>query len=188
MNISQPRLVVNTNLTSLRVDLMGIAKIMKSLGLSEETIQTTTVYIDSRQHLTVRGSVWPKFLAKLRYPRLAPSGCVIRLSGNMFFTGPTDRTINHTLIHEIEHVAQIERKDVRIFIGYLTSIIFSANGVALGLASNPSVVILEVLITGITGLFGLQLGYLLSLHEMQARKTSANYKLDNMLITSLKKK
>lgn len=181
-----PKLVVSDKLGDIHVDLAGVAEAMKALGVSEQTIQSTTIYVDSYPHLTILGSVWPRFLAWLRYPRLAPRGHVVRLSSKMFFLGPTDRTINHTLIHEIEHVAQIERKDTRILIGYLTNLVFLLAGIALGLTNKSDVIIFKVLIIFITALFGLRVGYMFSLHEMQARKVSADYKLPKKLITRSK--
>lgn len=158
---------------------------MASLGLSEKTIANTTLYIDNHRHITILGSVWPKYLSRLRYPRLKPTGSVIRLSRRLYFTGPTYKTINHTLVHEIEHAAQIQRKDPRLLIGYLTQVVGVGAGIALGLTNQSDVIVFKVMILFITALFGLYAGYMFSLHEMQARKRSIGYKLKQPLIQKI---
>jgi hypothetical protein len=172
-----PELIISKKLTNVSVDLEYVATIMSSLGLNEKSIRNSIVFIDHRPSLTILGSVWPKYLASLRFPRIKSSGSVIRLSSRLFFTGSTQRSINHTLVHEIEHAAQIQRRDLHLFVGYLTQVATSTAGIALGLTNQSNHFVFKYLIVTITGLFGLYIGYMFSLHEMQARHTSTSYKL-----------
>lgn len=178
-----PKLVIDKRIKDITVDIDAIGHIMNDFGLPEGTIKSTTVYISYRPALRILGSVWPKYLARFRYPSIKPKGMVLRLSYKMYFIGTTERTINRTLVHEIEHVAQVARKDIKLLIGYATELVFLSAGIALGLTNESDSVIFRIAILLITSFAGLQVGYMFAMHEAVARKASANYRLRSGPIT-----
>lgn len=156
----KPRLVIPD---TTHIDAAELARVMRDCGLSTGAIGRITIYIDNKFHISMNGSAWPSYLARFRFPRLPRNGNVIRISTHVRGKSRTALKLNHTLVHELEHVAQIERKDIRMFIGHATIITTVAAGLAVGVWAH------SILIALLGGLIGEQVGYLIAWHEIQAR-------------------
>lgn len=180
-----PTVVISKELTDASVDKTSLISMMQELGLKDKTINNLTIYIDNNTHFSTRGSTWPRSLSYFRFPKLRAKGKVVRLSSKMMFTGSTKLTINTSLIHEIEHVAQIERKDPRLLAGYLTQLVFITAGLSLGLTDKSGLLIYRILITALTTFTGWQFGYMFSWHEMQARKVSRHFMQNTKIISGI---
>jgi outer membrane lipoprotein SlyB len=79
--------------------------------------------------------------------------------------------MNHTLSHELEHVAQIDRKDSLLKIGHLAIWGSAALGAAIGnrLGSGKKGRAAGILLGAMAGQ---QIGYKIAPHEQQAREKS----------------
>lgn len=174
----EPRVVFSGETDpSLAVDARTIAVVMGELGTTEETIEQTTVIVDGKNRLAVNGSAWPSALANLRFKTNPEFDCTagptIRLSTNMRGKPREDQAMNATLIHELEHVAQLQRHDSNIKIGQLAIWGLAAAGMAVGnrLAKNHGAGrgYRTAVALGCAGL-GRQIGYMLAPHERQARQ------------------
>lgn len=157
----KPLLILPDN---IRIDADELARIMNACWLSPAAMGRITVYIDPTFHLSLNGSAWPSYLARFRFPRLPRHGNVVRISTQMRGKPRSAAAMNQTLVHELEHIAQIERKDIRMFIGHATILAAVLCGITVGLWAH------SLLLAILGGLVGEQLGYLIALHEIQARK------------------
>jgi len=153
---------------TVQIDVRELTRIMGECGLSTEAIGRITIYIDSKFHISMNGSAWPSYLARFRFPRLPRNGNVVRISTHVRGKPRTALSLNHTLVHELEHVAQVERKDIRMFIGHATIIVTVAAGLVVGVWAH------SILVALLGGLIGEQIGYWFAWHEIQARDRARN--------------
>lgn len=150
---------------------------MSALGIPDETIGRTTVIIDGKSRLSIKGIAFPASLTwftRRRYREHAESidGPVIRLSTSMRGKRRSAAAINKTLVHELEHTAQNSRNDLRIKLGHFTIFGGMIAGAIAGNTlthKNPFTRAMSVLAGAA---IGKELGYRVAPHEKQARTRS----------------
>jgi hypothetical protein len=173
---AHPRVVYGEKIPpDLTVDPDALADTMRELNISDKTIENTTIYMDPSNRLATNGIAYPKTLGRLRHirhPELrrAP-GPVVRVSTKIRGTERKKQDMNHTLSHELEHVAQIDRKDPRLTIGHLAIWGSAALGATIGnkLGSSRKG---RAVGTLLGAMVGQQIGYKRAPHEQQAREKS----------------
>lgn len=169
----QPHIVYgNDTANKLTVDAEAVGETMRELGISPETIEKTTVYVDSVDRLTTRGMTYPGRLGRLRHitnPDIRNSqGPIVRLSSVVGGKERAEAAMNHTLVHELEHVRQMDKMDKRLFVGHLGIVGITAAGVLAGNMLGRGM-FSKVVLAVLGGLIGQQIGYQLAPHERQAR-------------------
>lgn len=155
------------------VDARELGQTMRNLGISDESIANSAVYIDPRNRLQTFGTHYPNRIGRLRF-RSVPEiqlvkGDIVRLSTTVKNKARTDEEMNRTLVHELEHLAQSDRKDRRVTEGHLAIWGLAAAGAILGsrLGGNK---MFKAAGTAVGAAVGHSLGYLMAPHERQARK------------------
>lgn len=173
---SQPRVVHGEKVpANLELDKSDIAGTMRELGISSETIDKTTVYLDPTNRLGTNGIAYPKTLGRLRHifnPKLRDApGPIVRISTKVRGKERTTEEMNHTLSHELEHVAQMDRKDANLKLGHLAiwggALLGAAVGNRLGSSKKA-----RMAGTVVGAMIGQQIGYKIAPHERQAREKS----------------
>lgn len=170
-----PRIVYACDHPDFVVDSLIVAGAMDEIGVSPESVASTTVYMDEKSRSSVNGSVWPRFLGRLRFfgnPELRnSSGSIVRLSTVKCGKRRSVEAINRTLVHELKHVAQIDQKDSSLIVGNVTHLGLTVLGVlAAHRVTEKSSRIIPRLAIGLGGLLiGSHTGYRLALHERHAR-------------------
>jgi glycine zipper 2TM protein len=175
-NQAHPRVIYGEKVSpDLTVDTDALADTMHELDISDETIENTTIYMDPSNRLATNGIAYPKTLGRLRHilhPELrrAP-GPVVRVSAKIRGAEREEEDMNHTLSHELEHIAQIDRKDPRLKIGHLAIWGSAALGAVIGnkLGSSKKG---RAAGTLLGAMVGQQIGYKIAPHEQQARERS----------------
>lgn len=177
--MTAPHVIIDKTIQdNVHLDVAKAVEVMKTCGIPPEEIVNTVIYIDAKFHLNINGSVWPKQLARLRYGRSGFEvgvGNVVRMSSRVLGKPRPSESLNHTLVHEIEHVAQIERKDIRLLIGHLTMLLGTLAGMWLSMWASESLRLvfpLRILCVLVGAAIGLQIGYLFAWHEIQARRVA----------------
>lgn len=173
-----PRIVHGTEITPyIDIDPTQVASVLHELGVSDSAIESTTIYLDGNSHIATNGMAYPNALGRTRFrhvPELknAP-GAIVRIGTNQRGKVRTEEDMNRTLVHELEHVAQMERKDKKMTAGHLAIWGLAAAGAVAGnkLAKKRG--------TGRAGRFGAmiagmaagqQIGYKFAPHEHKARE------------------
>jgi hypothetical protein len=170
----QPRVVYGERISpDLTVDINGAADTMRELDTSDGTTGNTTIYLDPTNRFATNGIAYPRTLGRLRhifYPELrnAP-GPIVRISTKVKGKKRTEEQMNHTLAHELEHVAQMDRKDPRLKMGHLAIWGSAALGAVIGnkLGSGKKA---RTAGTLLGAMIGQQVGYRIAPHERQARE------------------
>ncbi|HEY5139868.1 MAG TPA: hypothetical protein VIJ25_11210 [Methylococcales bacterium] len=176
ISLPQPRVVYgNDTADKLAVDPEVVGRTMQELGSSPEAIENTTIYTDSVNRLTTRGMTYPSWLGRLRHitnPDIRDSkGLIVRLSSVVGGKERDEESMDHTLVHELEHVAQMERGDRRLVVGHLGTLGLAAVGVIVGSRLGRGRVS-KIGLALLGGLIGQQVGYQIAPHERQARSTA----------------
>jgi len=171
---SLPHVVYGEGLDSgITVSPDQIAQTMQELGVSEQGISDTTIYMDPKSRLQTYGTHYPNRLGRLRFrsnPEIQEaSGDIIRLSTIMKGTPRTDEAINRTLVHELEHRAQEERHDVKLTQGHIAIWGLALAGAVIGNRLGRSGVT-KTAGTVIGAAIGHSAGYMIAPHERQARE------------------
>jgi len=183
----QPVVIVDDMLSaSLEVDPVVIAQTMQELGISNPGITNTTLHIDDKRHFLYKGSQTPKsFDRVLRNPSEVNEGegSVIRVSTNIRGRELDAETMNQTLVHELEHVAQTDRKDTKMKIGNLAIWGLAAAGLVVGnyLGKKSGSKITRAVSPVIGFAIGHQMGYRIAPHERQARARAKEVKTTAIL-------
>ena len=158
----------------VQIDILAVAQTMQELGISPEGLASTSVQIDDKKHFIYRGSHTPKTLD--RFLRGADDvnegeGSVVRVSTNVWGKEQNARQMNAVLVHEFEHVAQSDRKDVNMKIGNLAIWGLAAVGAIVGnhLGKKSSNKLARATAPLLGFVVGHQTGYRLAPHERQAR-------------------
>lgn len=146
---------------------------MQQLGISQEAIGLSTLYLDPTSRIQTYGTHYPRLLGQLRFRsipelRQAP-GDVIRLSTIIKGEPRTADQMNRTLVHELEHIAQADRGDIGVHEGHLLIYGLAAVGTLLGRRmGRGSFTKTALVLAGAAA--GHSAGYLMAPHERQARR------------------
>jgi hypothetical protein len=162
----------------LEIDPEIFSETMSTLGVSDETIERTTVILDGKSRIGIKGVAFPdskQWLARKKYPELADdiNGPAVRLSTVMRRKRRTIEEINATSVHEIEHLSQFDRKDKKVGLG--RAAIYGgmlAGAVSGNLVARNKHPVLRAAATLAGAAIGKEAGYRLAPHENQARARS----------------
>jgi hypothetical protein len=173
----------------LGLDAAALADVMQTeYGISPETLANTTVVIDDKNRLSYKASQVPKKLDRLvRGPSESNQGdgSVVRVGSRFRGKDRTPDEMNHALAHELEHVAQMDRKDRKVTVGNILIWGGAVVGAALGYGltrNRPGIGRIAGPVAGAA--VGQKLGYTLAPYERQARVKAENTHLE--LITGTK--
>ncbi len=147
------------------------ADTMRDLGVSEQGIAKSVVYIDPINRTANNGTHYSPRLARLRFmsnPAMrGVEGDVVRISTKVRGKDRTDEQMNKTLTHELEHLAQADRHDKKVTEGHIAIYGLAALGAMAGNRLGKGVK--GKVGSALGGFLGYQLGYWLAPHERQAR-------------------
>lgn len=169
---SQPRIVYGEGTDpGVSVDPEVAAQTMRELGISEDGIARSAVYVDPKNRLANNGTHYPNRLGRLRFrsvPELQDvEGDIVRLSTRVRGKERTPEQMNRTATHEWEHLAQADRHDRKVIVGHIAIYGLAALGALAGNRLGKGKIGAAV-----GGFVGYQLGYMLAPHERQARLRS----------------
>lgn len=154
------------------IDSDACVQILRKLQVSEHAIASTTIEIDVLNRWNIRGSTMPKRLDRwLHGPseHNKGSGLYVRVASKYRGRYRSATAMNQTLVHELEHVAQISRHDIRQA-GLITMLIAIVAGTVTGWKiSHDRSVATRLMISFIGFVIGLSVGYFTAPHEVQAR-------------------
>ncbi|GAC1387570.1 MAG: hypothetical protein NVS1B7_0550 [Candidatus Saccharimonadales bacterium] len=161
----------------IAVDPERLVDTMRELGVSEQGITDTTIYLDTKSRFQTFGTHYPNKIGRLRFrsnPELQKAeGDIVRLSIVMKGKPRTPEEINRTLVHELEHRAQQDRSDRNLTQGHIAIYGLAIAGLVIGNRIG------EGKVTNVMGAvvgagFGHSIGYLIAPHERQARTRARN--------------
>lgn len=168
---------------SISVDAGQIGQTMRELGMPPSEIDQTTVIVDAKNRFSSNGVTYPKGFRSLH--RLNPSlrgtpGTVVRFSTQKHHQPRSEEAMNETLVHELEHVAQLHRGDNNLKRGWAGIIGLGVAGAIAGkLATEKSSRLpTKVIGTIIGAIVGQQIGYKIAPHEKQARDRAEEIRTD----------
>lgn len=173
-NPTLPRIVYGEGTDpGISVDTGKVAQTMRDLGVSEQGINETTLYVDPKSRLQTFGTHYPNKVGRLRFrsnPEIQEAkGDIVRLSTIMKGKARSADEINRTMVHELEHRAQGDRHDSKLTEGHLAVWGLAVAGAILGnrLGKNKAS---KIVGTAIGAGIGHSLGYMIAPHERQARE------------------
>ena len=157
------------------IDPSVVGQTMQELGVSSETIDKTIIFVDPANRLATNGITYPNRLGRLRHianPDLRNAkGPIVRLSTRVRGADRSVEDMNVTLTHELEHVAQMDRRDTGLRIGHAAIWGLATLGAVVGYHMGHSKA--SRIGLGISGmLIGHQIGYKIAPHERQARSVA----------------
>ena len=171
---AQPRIVYGSGAEAITpMDPEAAAQTLRELGVTENAIADTTVYIDPHNRLLNHGTHYSQRQGRLRFllnPDLRDApGEIIRLSASVRGKQRTSEQMNRTFVHEGEHLAQSNRHDKKVTEGHIAIYGLAALGAIagnrlLGKAKKGKIG------AAVGASMGYQIGYRLAPHERQARK------------------
>lgn len=171
---AQPRIVYGeATKPDVLMDPEAAGITMRELGISDEGIKNSTIYIDPKNRLMNNGTHYSNRLGRLRFrsnPELAEAeGDVIRLSTRVKGKDRSEELLNRTFVHEAEHLAQGDRQDIKVKEGHLAIYGLLAAGALIGGRLGKGRFMGKAgAVLG--GALGYELGYRLAPHERQARQ------------------
>jgi hypothetical protein len=176
-----------------KLDPSSTTDVLCQLGVSGEGIARTTVVIDSSDRSIkktgIRGGADYKWHDRRKHGEHSNNegdGSIVRVYENYrAWRNPfkqierTPEELNSTLMHELEHVAQMERKDPRLYVGIAMMLGMAALGPVIGervgkKAGGGYGARLGGAALGLA--VGRYIGYKASPHEIQARKRAKTTK------------
>jgi hypothetical protein len=172
----QPRPQIINGNKSPQIDASDVAETMQELDISDQGINNTSIYIDPKNRLLNLGTHYPNRLGRLRFrsiPELRHAqGDIVRISTKVKGKERTAEQMNHTLVHELEHVAQQDRHDIKLHEGHLAIWGLAAVGAVIGnkLGKRTGSKAAHATAVAVGAVVGQQAGYLLAPHERQARQ------------------
>ena len=179
--LAQPQVFVRELVDQLlAVDAQLIARTLQDRGTSPEGIANTTIIFDAKNRLSYKGSHTPKLFDRLFRGTNEDNkgrGSVIRVGTRLRGRDLTPEEINHTIDHELVHVAQTDRGDFAPIIGNLAiwgGLIGGAVTANRSISKRTKRLIPRVAFTAVGGVIGNRIAYQLAPHERQARSASAN--------------
>lgn len=156
----------------LIMDPHEAAQTLRELGVSDQGISDTTVYMDPKSRLQTFGTHYPNQIGRLRFrsnPEIKQTkGDIIRLSTVMKGKPRTPEEINRTFVHEGEHRAQEERHDRKLTEGHVAIYGLMLAGALLGNRLGRGKVT-KTIGTVLGAGLGHTSGYMIAPHERQAR-------------------
>lgn len=172
---------------TMGVDNNELVEIMRTLETSDRGIDTTTLYIDPVNRVLNNGTHYSNRQAKLRFPHIPEiqesQGDLVRISAKVRGVLRTPEQMNGTLTHELEHIAQHDRHDIKVTQGHIAVRGLAFAGGFLGYNfGNRKVAKVAGTLVGIGA--GYVLGYLLAPHERQARKRAREVTLTAIVSNS----
>ncbi len=193
MTPEQGSLPHTENGSTNKLDPTAINEDMYKLGLSEEGIARTTIVVDGSNRpiskTGIRGGADYKWHDRRKHGVRSNNegdGSIVRVYENYrAWRNPfkqierTPEELNSTLMHELEHVAQMERKDPRLYAGIAMMLGTAAIGSLVGERIGNKVgggygARLGGAAIGLVA--GRYIGYKASPHEIQARKRAKTTK------------
>lgn len=177
---AQPKIVTSSGLEAkITINPAMVGKGMADLHISPERIRATSILVDDTSRLATRGMTFPGWLGRLRHPQLRHSrGPIVRISTVIRGTEVPEAAMNETLEHELEHVAQAERRDPKIPLGFAAMVgLGIAGGIVSYRLSRERGVAARIVVTALGATVGWQAGYTIAPHERQARKRAATTKM-----------
>lgn len=175
MRTARPEILISSSASDhLSVDADGVAKVMNELGITAETIRATTIYFDHYNYVLINGITYPNLLGRVRYLTIPvmrqTNGPIVRVSSRVQGKWRSARAMNVTLVHELEHVAQMDRRDRSRKIGQLGRWVLTAVAASFGVWLTAAGGRWRAgYILGLA-IIGHVLGYVIAPHEAQARK------------------
>ena len=174
---AQPNIITSPGLKNRVVDPMAVGQIMVDLQMSQDLIERTSIYVDDSNRLATNGIAYPKWLGRIRHftkPQLRTAeGPFVRISSVVKGFERSADDMNITLVHELEHVAQMGRHDPKIRLGQLAIWGLALTG---GIAANRLATghskVGQAAATVVGVAMGQQIGYRIAPHEVQARDRS----------------
>lgn len=174
-----PRIIMDTAAQAIYdLDPDEVADTLRQAGVQE--VASHTIDVSSERRFN-GGATAPKWLDRLvNGPSEANAGpgSVIRIhtSTKMRPNPRTSEQLDELLAHEAQHVAQIERHDKRLAVGFITMGTLALLG---GYAGNRLTVNkhkpIRALGVTVGALIGYKIGYQLAAHETQARAHATNH-------------
>lgn len=148
-------------------------------SISDQGIENTSIVIGDKNRRLYKGSQTPKWLDRIvhgKKPENEGSGSVVRISTIIRGQERTPEEVNHTLSHELEHVAQSDQRDRNVLLGNLAVWGLTGIGAFVGnkLGRNRSRKAIGMLAGAA---IGQTVGYRLASHERQARSKAARTSL-----------
>jgi len=139
--------------------------------VSPPGISGTSIVYDDKNRLSYNGSEKPKWLDRMLHGRLPENegrGSVVRVGTRVRGKDRTPEEVDETTRHELEHVAQADRHDVRVPIGSVAIWGGAAVGTWVGskVGRRPATRIAGALLGAVIGHAA---GYKVAPHERQAR-------------------
>lgn len=173
--IASPRVVYGNGVDpDLFVDPAVAGETMEQLGIPPAAISDTTIYIGGKFNVVRKGLQLLKTHDRFIHgdlERNEGSGSVVRVNSKLRCRPRSAETMNETLVHELEHVAQTERKDPNVKLGNLAIMGMSAAGLILGGVISKKIGNRSARLAGAlaAGVAGHDIGYKVAPHEIQAR-------------------
>jgi hypothetical protein len=172
--LPEPQVVYGEGVdTAISVSAESVTQDMQGLNISEQGVDNTTVYMDPKNRLLNLGTHYYSWMAPIRFPHIPElrnaKGDIVRISTEVKGQKRTVEQMNHTLTHELEHVAQHDRHDRKVIAGHTAIWGLAAAGAIAGNRLGRGKVS-KTVGTVLGGLIGQQTGYMIAPHERQARK------------------
>lgn len=173
-----PSIVVESR--SVEVDPVELRRTMQGIGISEAGIGQTAIVVDGKNRTSYNGSQAPKWVDRLTHgvhPYNQGKGTVIRLGTKVRGKNRSLEDINDTLVHELEHTVQYDKRDKSLLIGNM--LIY---GGSFALAALVDVLARKAgvkhrSLASVGGfVLGNRIGYQLAPHENQARQRARELK------------
>lgn len=180
--LSTPRIVIGKGTEQdITVDEHAVANTMRDLGISEEAIATSAVYIDPKNRLINNGTHYSRSIGRRRFRSNKElqdvEGDIVRLTIRKRYKDRPTELMNKTLVHELEHLAQDDRDNMKVTMGHIAIWGLAAAGAVLGhkIGSRKGGVITPIT-TAVGAYIGHSIGYRVAPHERQARVRSGQVK------------
>lgn len=165
---------------AISIDTVDAAQTMRSdFKISDTGIADATIYLDAKNRWLNYGTHYPNWLGRHRFyfiPELANApGDIVRISTRVRGKDRTAEEMNGTLMHELEHLAQEDRKDSNLREGRIAIWGLAAAGAVIAnrLGRTKKA---KALGTAFGGYVGHSLGYMIAPHERQARAKARQVK------------
>jgi hypothetical protein len=174
--LAEPNIIISPETKGeLIIDPRTVAQTMQELGISKQGIRNTSILVDETNRIATNGIAYPRWLGILRHlhhPQLRDApGPIIRLSSVVKGKERSAEDMNRTLVHELEHVAQMERKDPNIKLGHIAIWgLAAAGGIAVNRLMRGRSKVIRSTATFAGAAMGQQLGYRIAPHEIEARQ------------------
>lgn len=157
------------------VDQQAVANTMRELGISDEAISSSAIYIDPKNRFLNNGTHYQSGLGRRRFRSNEElqdvEGDIVRLTTRKRYKDRPTELMNKTLVHEIEHQAQEDREDKKVTAGHIAIWGLATVGALLGYKfGGRKGGAMKPIATAAGAYLGHSVGYRIAPHERQARK------------------